>query len=114
MATAELTSAAEYLRTKFERDAEFLEGRIVERPMRTFEHSFIQNFVGSRLEEQAGTPRAFALTEQRIRVRPDRYRLADVCVVEQRPANADRGVVTTPPHFTVDLSSAHTALTAEA
>ncbi len=105
MATAELISAEEYLHTSFEHDAEFLEGRIVQRPMPTFEHSYIQNFAGSRLEEQAIPPHSFALTEQRIRVRPNRYRLADVCVVDTRPAPADRGIITTAPHLCVEILS---------
>jgi Uma2 family endonuclease len=105
MATAELIDAEAYLRMTFEHDAEFVRGRIIQRPMPTFEHSYIQNFVGSRLEEQADAPLAFALTEQRIRVRPDRYRLADVCVVERRPAPEDRGIVTNPPHLCVEVLS---------
>ncbi len=105
MAIAELTSAEQYLRARFEHDAEYLEGRIVERPMPSFEHSYIQNFVGSRLEEQTKSSRSFALTEQRIRVRPDRYRLADVCVVDQRPAPADPGIVTSAPHLCVEILS---------
>ncbi len=105
MATAELTSVDEYLRTSFEHDPEFLEGRIVERPMPTFEHSYIQGFVVGRLDAQANPPHSFALTEQRIRVRANRYRLADVSVIEGRPAPADRGIVTTPPHLCVEILS---------
>jgi Uma2 family endonuclease len=105
MAIAQIVSAEQYLRMTFEHDAEFVEGRIVERPMPTFEHSYIQNFIGSRLEEQADPPHSFALTEQRIRVRADKYRLADVCVVERRPPPEDRGIVTAAPHLCVEILS---------
>jgi Uma2 family endonuclease len=73
--------------------------------MLRFEHSYVQNFAGGRLEEQAVAPGFFALTGQRIRIRPDEYRLADVCVVVQRPAPEDRGIVTYPPHLCVEILS---------
>jgi EAL domain-containing protein (putative c-di-GMP-specific phosphodiesterase class I) len=45
MAVAELVSAEQYLHTSFEHDAEFVEGRIVERPVPTWEHAFLQTFL---------------------------------------------------------------------
>jgi Uma2 family endonuclease len=100
-----LVTAEQYLRTTFEHDADFIAEGVAARPLSTFEHSYIQNFIGSRLEEQADPPRSFALTEQRIRIRPDKYRLADVCVVERGPVPEDKGIVTTPPHLCVEVLS---------
>jgi Uma2 family endonuclease len=105
MATAHLVSAEEYLEMSFEHDAEFADGKIIERPIPTFEHSYVQNFIGSRLEEQVDPPQSFALTEQRIRVRRDKYRLADICVVDQRPAPEDRSIIIHPPHLCVEILS---------
>lgn len=45
MAVAELISAEQYLHTSFEHDAEFVEGRIVERGVPTYEHSIVQVFL---------------------------------------------------------------------
>jgi hypothetical protein len=39
-----VASAEQYLRTSFEHDAEFVEGKIVERPVPTWEHACIQGF----------------------------------------------------------------------
>ncbi len=44
MAVAEFISAEQYLHTSFEHDAEFVEGRIVERPVPTWKHSAVQGF----------------------------------------------------------------------
>jgi hypothetical protein len=41
MAIAELVTAEQYLHTSFEHDAEFVDGRIVERPMPTWEHTVV-------------------------------------------------------------------------
>lgn len=98
-------TAAEYLHTSFEHDADFLAGQIAQRPAPSFEHCCLQPFVGSRLAKQARPPEAFALIEQRIRVAPDRYRVADVCLVDGRPAPEDRGIITTPPHLCVEILS---------
>ena len=51
MALAELASAEQYLHTNFEHDAEFVEGRIVERPVPTWEHACIQGFLVRELWE---------------------------------------------------------------
>jgi hypothetical protein len=43
-ASAELVSAERYLHSSFERDAEFVGGRLVPRPMPTWEHASMQGF----------------------------------------------------------------------
>ena len=45
MAVAELVTAEQYLHSSFEHDAEFVEGRIVERPVPTWEHASMQGFL---------------------------------------------------------------------
>jgi EAL domain-containing protein (putative c-di-GMP-specific phosphodiesterase class I) len=44
MAVAELISAEQNLHSSFEHDAEFVEGRLVERPMPTWEHASCRGF----------------------------------------------------------------------
>ena len=102
MAIAELVSVEQYLHTDFEPDAEFVEGRIVERPMPNWEHSRVQGFLDRTLGAMESDA-FFAVTEQRIRTRVDRFRVPDLCVVTERPTW--RGIVTAPPHLCVEILS---------
>ena len=103
MAIAELVSVEQYLHTDFEPDAEFVEGRIVERPMPNWEHSRVQIYLAIALFGMERVAGFFAVTEQRIRTRPDRFRVPDLCVVTERPIW--RSIVTTPPHLCVEILS---------
>ncbi len=107
MAVAELVvpeqiTAAQYLRMSFEHDAEFVEGRIVERAMPTWEHSFMQGFLIRELW-RLGQPVGFIVVpEQRVQVSSEHFRVPDVCVVTEAPVG---GIVTTPPYLCVEILS---------
>lgn len=106
MAVAELISAEQYLHMSFEHDAEFVEGRIVERPMPTWEHSAVQGFLIETLRAIGRRLGFFAMPEQRVKTRPDRLRVPDVCVVVERPEGSfGRRFVTKPPHLCVEILS---------
>jgi len=103
MAVAELVSAEQYLRTSFEHDAEFVEGRIVERPVPTWDHASMQGFLIGELWAIGRRLGLFAVPEQRVQVHPNRYRVPDVCVVTERPEV--RGIVTRPPYLCIEILS---------
>lgn len=103
MAVAELVSAEQYLRTSFEHDAEFVEGRIVERPVPTWDHASMQGFLIRELWAIGRRLGLFAVPEQRVQVHPKRYRVPDVCVVAERPEV--RGIVTRPPYLCIEILS---------
>jgi Uma2 family endonuclease len=106
MAIAELVTAEQYLHTSFEHDAEFVEGRIVERPLPTWEHSDVQGYLIENLRPMGRRMGFFAVPEQRVRTRPDRFRVPDVCVVTEKPTwPANRRIVTVPPHLCVEILS---------
>src|SRR5665213_2132348 len=105
MAVAELISAEQYLHTSFEHDAEFVEGRIVERPVPTWKHSAVQGFLIRELWAICRRPGMFAMPEQRVQTRPNHFRVPDVCVVSERPDDVVRGIVTRPPHLCVEILS---------
>jgi Uma2 family endonuclease len=106
MAVANLASAEQYLRTSFEHDAEFVEGRIIERPVPTWEHACIQGFLIEELRIIGRRLGLFAVPEQRVQERPDRFRVPDVCVVADRPDGAfGRRIVTQPPYLCVEILS---------
>ena len=105
MAVAELISAERYLHTSFEHDAEFVEGRIVERSVPTWKHAAVQGFLIRELWAICRRLGMFAMPEQRIQTRPDHFRVPDVCVVGERPDDVVRGIITRPPHLCVEILS---------
>jgi Uma2 family endonuclease len=106
MAIAELVTAEQYLHTSFEHDAEFVEGRIIERPLPTWQHSRIQGFLNRNLDDIGSQLGWFAVPEQRVRTRPDRFRVPDVCMVTEVPTwPVDRCIVTVPPYLCVEILS---------
>jgi Uma2 family endonuclease len=78
-------TASEYLHASFEHDAEFVEGRIVERPAPVWEHGNVQGFLIETLRPMGRRLGFYALPEQRIQTRPDRFRVPDVCLANEKP-----------------------------
>jgi Uma2 family endonuclease len=104
METAHLISAEEYLHTTFEYDAEYVEGRIVYRPMPTKPHSKMQSYLIWALYGKGRTVGFEVWPSQRIRTRPNpaRYRVPDVCVTFGEP---EEDVFTAPPFLCIEILS---------
>lgn len=106
MAVAERISAQQYLHTSFEHDAEFVDGRIVERPVPTYEHSIVQSFLIEALRAIGRRFGLIVLPEQRVQTSSDHFRVPDVCVITERPEGQfGRRIVTRPPHLCVEILS---------
>jgi len=102
MAIAELVTVEQYLHMSCEHDAEFVEGRIVERPLPTWDHSDLQGVLIEILRPMGRRMGFHAVPEQRVQVSPDRFRIPDVCIVSEKPAGQ---IVTTPPYLCVEILS---------
>jgi len=105
MDVAELISAEQYLHTSFEHDAEFVEGRIVERPAPVWEHSTLQGFLICELWALCRPFGFFVVPEQRVQTQRNRFRVPDVCVVAEKPDKQSRGIVTRPPYLCIEILS---------
>ncbi len=105
MAVAELISAEQYLRSNFEYDAEFVEGRLVERPVPTW-NMCMQGFLIEELRAIGRRLGLFAVPEQRVQTRAERFRVPDVCVLTDRPeGEPGRRIVSRPPYLCVEILS---------
>ena len=105
-AISELVSAEQYLRMSFEHDAELVKGRIVERPVPTWEHASMQGFLIRELWAMVRSFGMFAVPEQRVQIQTDRFRVPDVCVLDARPeGEPGRRIVTTPPYLCIEILS---------
>jgi len=103
MRTHELVSVREYLSTCYRPDCDYLEGEVMERNVGEWDHGRVQallvGFFLSR-ERRAGIR---VVTEQRVQVRPTRFRIPDVCVV----AGPEPGeqILTHPPFICIEILS---------
>ncbi|MBI3666390.1 MAG: Uma2 family endonuclease [Acidobacteria bacterium] len=103
MRAAALTSVQEYLTTSYRPDCEYIEGVLLERNLGEYEHSRLQMllimYFGSR-EKQWGIR---VVPEQRVQVKPNRFRVPDVRVVK---ADAPiEPIFTRPPFLCVEILS---------
>ena len=82
MATATRVPVSEYLETSYRPDCEYIDGEIRERNVGETDHSRLQalliRYLSNR-EEQWGI---IVLPEQRVQVKPTRYRVPDIAVVK--------------------------------
>lgn len=81
MATKALIPVAEYLGTTYHPDCDYVDGELVERNVGTFDHSRAQTKLAARLvalEEKLGI---LVVTEQRVQVKSERFRIPDLAVV---------------------------------
>ncbi len=102
VATKTQIRAEDYLRMTFEHDAELVHGDIVERSMPDLIHSTTQYRVLLRFGSLTQTRPLYPLPELRLKVAPDVYRIPDVSVYADRPAQR---VPDTPPLVAIEILS---------
>ena len=102
--TPTLVSAEEYLRTSFpDGDREYVDGRIVERNLGEKNHSKTQRELIYYFRTHQSSLKTHAFPEQRVQVKPARFRVPDVCVyIGSEP---DEQVFHTPPFLVVEILS---------
>ena len=104
MATTHLVSVEEYLRSAYEPDAEYVEGRILLRSVPQKPHSKMQGYLDRTLYALAHPLGYEVWVEQRLRTQPDpaHYRVPDVCVTLGEPAE---NIFTEPPFLCAEILS---------
>jgi Uma2 family endonuclease len=96
-------SVEDYLSTVYEHDCEYVDGVIEERDFGEFEHSFLQLFLGSIFVAHRAEWSIVAVSEQRIQVKPDSFRVPDLTVLR---AGAPRErILTHPPLLVIEIQS---------
>ena len=100
--TQTLISIEEYLRTVYEPDAEFVDGRIVERRMPEDPHSAVQVRLVQLFTPVSTSNNLYLRTELRMKLSPTRIRIPDFAVFQGRPAEL---VPSNPPLVVVEIVS---------
>lgn len=102
MAVAELVPIAEYLRTTYHPDREYLEGELKERNVGERGHSRTQSLTLVYLHSNYGSG-YWTTVEWRVQVRANRFRVPDVTVV--RKPEIDEPYATVPPYLVIEVLS---------
>jgi Uma2 family endonuclease len=103
MERSTLISAEEYLSTSYRPDREYVDGLLLERNVGEWDHSKMQMFVSAFLynrREELGT---HVVPEQRVQVKPTRFRVPDVCVVAGDEPREQ--ILTSAPFLGVEILS---------
>ena len=105
MAAQPLTQVPEqeYLATQYEPDCEFEDGVLIERHVGTEKHSWMQAALAAYIFRRRKAWGINVYTEQRTRVRPGKYKLPDLCIVQgPRPATP---IFEEPPLVAIEILS---------
>jgi Uma2 family endonuclease len=103
MASATLISASEYLSTTYRPDCDLVDGHLIERNMGEFDHSKLQGTLVIWFGKHQREWNIHALPEQRVQIKPDRYRIPDLCIVSRdQPIEQ---IITHPPLICIEVLS---------
>jgi Uma2 family endonuclease len=102
MATRTLIPVEEYLSTVYRPDCDYVDGEVLERNLGEREHSYIQLALGAYFFTRRKTWEIEVYSELRVQVRPNRFRIPDVCVVL---GGTKEKILTRPPFLCVEILS---------
>jgi Uma2 family endonuclease len=97
-----LISVEEYLATSYRPDCDYVDGEVVERNLGTRDHAWLQTAIAAYFFNRRRQWNVTVFTELRIRVKPTRVRIPDVCVLL---GDTDEQVLTQPPFLCIEVLS---------
>ena len=102
MATAVAVPLAEYLSTMYHPDCDYLDGDLLKRNVGEWDHSRLQMLVSSYLHRREKELGILVTVEQRLQVKPTRFRIPDIIVLTSAPPGP---IVDRPPFLCIELLS---------
>ena len=102
MATRALIPVEVYLTSVYRPDCDYVDGEVLERNLGEREHSYVQMALGSYFFARRKALGIEVYPEQRVQVKPRRYRVPDICVVL---GGTKEKIFTTPPFLCVEILS---------
>ncbi len=103
MERSTLISVEEYVATSYRPDQEYVDGTLVERNVGEWDHSNLQMVLSAYLFNRREELRIHVVPEQRVQVKPTRFRVPDICAVAgEKP---DEQILTRPPFLCVEILS---------
>jgi Uma2 family endonuclease len=96
-------SLNEYLATSYRPDCEYLDGEILERNVGEWDHSRLQMLLSRYLSNRERQWGILVVPEQRVQVKPTRFRVPDISVLAgARPQGA---ILVEPPLLCIEILS---------
>ena len=103
MSTATLISVEEYLATSYRPDRELIDGQFLERNLGEYDHGRLQAVLAGWFLSKEREWKIRVVVEQRVQVRPDRFRIPDVSVISRdQPIEP---IFTHPPLLCIEVLS---------
>jgi Uma2 family endonuclease len=109
MPVGALISVEEYLRTSYSPDRDYVDGEVLERNLGGLDHSSTQREVLFYLQTRYPNLRKRLLSEQRVQVRADRFRVPDICLLAEGAPREQ--IVRTPPYLCIEILSPEDTMT---
>lgn len=103
MTAATQISVDEYLRTTYRPDCDYVDGEVLERNLGEYDHARPQMRISAYFFNREKEWHIRVIPEQRVQVKPHRFRIPDVCVLH-RDAPYEQ-IVTTPPLICIEILS---------
>jgi Uma2 family endonuclease len=97
-----LISVEEYLATGYRPDCDYVDGHVLERNLGEFDHSRLQTAISAYFFTRRKEWDITVVVEQRVQVKPTRFRIPDVCVVLGNPGEQ---ILTHPPFLCIEILS---------
>ncbi len=92
----------EYLSTSYRPDCDYVDGQVLERNFGEYDHSRLQTAVAMCLWARRTQWGIEVLVEHRVQVKPNRFRIPDVCVILGKPGEQ---ILTKPPFICIEVLS---------
>lgn len=102
MAAGTVISVEEYLRTTYRPDCDYVDGEVIERNLGEYDHARLQTVLAALFYPREPQTNARAIVEQRVQVKPTRFRIPDVCVVRKGVVEQ---IVGTAPLLCIEILS---------
>jgi Uma2 family endonuclease len=102
MSNATLISVSEYLATSYRPDRDYIDGEVQERNLGERDHSWMQDEIFLQFHAYRASLGLYAFLEQRIQVKPTRFRVPDISVTRGYPAEQ---VFTQLPFLCIEILS---------
>ena len=103
MSTVTAIPVAEYLDTSYRPDCEYLDGELLERNVGDWDHSRLQMSLAGYLWSREKQWGILVVPEQRVQVKPARYRVPDIAVLTGPPPTGR--VIDQPPFLCIEIVS---------
>ena len=102
MSTGTVVPVSEYLATSYRPDCEYVDGELLARNVGEWDHSRLQTLLSSYFRNREKQWRILVVVEQRVQVKPTRFRVPDISVLLEPPAGP---IIDIPPLICIEILS---------